>query len=248
MHYDRLSALIQRFNLKVEVCDPGKGNMRVLGTVEDGNPTRVMFSPSGRAVPEPIGECVLIDARVDWGGSANPLLSAMPSTLAMPVADEETELLLRLFLTEARQSRCGCATAMSRLAEVLIIRILRRQMQVGSTSTGLIAGLADAKISRALVVMHDTPGRDWRNADLAEVAGMSLSRFCDVFRALIGDTPQGYLRGWRMTLAHQDLERGDRVQAVARRYGYTSPEALTRAFQRQYGVRPADLKRARAVA
>jgi AraC-like DNA-binding protein len=41
-----------------------------------------------------------------------------------------------------------------------------------------------------------------------------------------------------MTLARQDLDHGDRVQAVARRYGYASSEALARAFQRQHGVNP----------
>jgi len=243
MRYDRLSALIQRFTLKVAVCEPGRGNMRVLGAETDGTPTRVIFSPTGRAVVQPVGEKVLIEVDVDWGGAANPLLAALPSTLALPVQDAETAQLLHVFLAEARSERCGCGTAMSRLAEVLVIRVLRAQMVRGSTEPGLIAGLADPRISRAIVAMHDDPGRAWRNEDLAAAAGMSLSRFCDVFRELVDRTPQSYLRHWRMTLARQDLDRGGRVQTVARRYGYTSPEALTRAFQRQYGISPSDLKR-----
>ena len=76
MSYDRLSALIQRFSLRVRLCDPGQGNMRVLGSDADGTPTRVFFSPTGRAVAEPFGERVLIETEVDWGGAANPLLAA----------------------------------------------------------------------------------------------------------------------------------------------------------------------------
>ena len=64
----------------------------------------------------------------------------------------------------------------------------------------------------------------------------------------MGETPQSYLRRWRMTLAHQDIERGDRVQAVARRYGYASPEALSRAFARQFEVNPLALRREAALA
>lgn len=243
MRFDRLSALIQRFTLRVTLCEPGKGNMRVLGAETDGVPTRVVFSPTGRAVVQPVGEKVLVEADVDWGGAANPLLAALPSTLALPVEDADTALLLQVFLAEAQAARCGAGSALSRLAEVLVIRVLRAQIERGTTEPGLIAGLANPKISRAIVAMHDDPGRAWRNEDLAAVAGMSLSRFCDVFRSLVDRTPQSYLRHWRMTLARQDLDRGGRVQAVARRYGYTSPEALTRAFQRQYGISPSALKR-----
>lgn len=243
MRFDRLSALIQRFSLQVSPCAPGAGNMRVLGRIGDGEPTRVIFSPTGRAVTDPVGERILIEALVDWGGTANPLMAALPSTLALPVGDEETLLLLRVFLGEAAAARCGSEMALSRLAEVLVIRVLRAQIERGSTEPGLIAGLADEKISRAIVAMHDEPGRVWRNTDLAAVAGMSLSRFCDVFRSALGEAPQVYLRHWRMTLARQDMDRGERVQAVARRYGYGSPEALTRAFQRQYGQSPRAVKR-----
>ena len=48
-----------------------------------------------------------------------------------------------------------------------------------------------------------------------------------------------------MTLARQDLDRGHRVQGVARRYGYASSEALARAFQRQYGINPLAARRER---
>lgn len=37
-----------------------------------------------------------------------------------------------------------------------------------------------------------------------------------------------------MVLAYQDAERGDRIQTIARRYGYSSGEALSRAFRREF--------------
>jgi AraC-like DNA-binding protein len=54
----------------------------------------------------------------------------------------------------------------------------------------------------------------------------------------------GYLRRWRLILAHQDIIRGDRVDAVARRYSYSSPESFTRAFRKVHGVAPTALRAA----
>ena len=53
-----------------------------------------------------------------------------------------------------------------------------------------------------------------------------------------------YLRRWRMVLARQDVERGERVQTVAARYGYASSEALGRAFKRLHGGTPTAFRNA----
>ena len=45
-----------------------------------------------------------------------------------------------------------------------------------------------------------------------------------------------------MILARQDVEKGDRIQAVASRYGYGSSEALGRAFRRQFGKNPISMR------
>jgi AraC-like DNA-binding protein len=90
--------------------------------------------------------------------------------------------------------------------------------------------------------MNEAPGRGWTLPDLAAEAGMSASRFAETFPQVMGETPLAYLRRWRMTLARRDLARGERVQAVARRYGYASGEALSRAFRRAHGITPLDAR------
>jgi AraC-like DNA-binding protein len=57
-----------------------------------------------------------------------------------------------------------------------------------------------------------------------------------------------YLRHWRLTVAHQDLVRGDRVEQVARRYGYGSGEGFSRAFRARFGVNPVAMRQPRAAA
>jgi AraC-like DNA-binding protein len=241
---DRLSALISRFDLRVEGVPLGTGNMAVFGAPETGRPSRVEIRTRGGSAAARPDEVPIAASNIDWGGAANPLMAALPARVSLPVRDPETRAILDVFIAEAGGGRCGSAKVLERLAEVLVIRLMRQQIEQGDAEPGVLAGLADPRLSRAIVALHEDPGRPWSNADLAVVAGMSLSRFADAFRQTVGETPQSYLRRWRMTLARQDMDRGARVQVVARRYGYASSEALARAFYRQFGVNPTDLRRA----
>lgn len=243
IRYDRLSALISRFEMRVAAAEPGCGNLRILGDAASGQPTRMAFALRGPLAAPDRGETVLIESVASWGGDSNPLLAALPARVSLPI-DDDAAALVRFLLAEARAARCGSGMVLNRLTEVLMIRMLRAEIERGATAPGLVSGLSDPRLSRAIVAMHEAPGRAWTNAELATTAGMSLSRFAEAFRARVGETPMGYLRRWRMTLARQDLDRGHRVQAVARRYGYTSSEALARAFQRQHGVNPLAVRRA----
>jgi AraC-like DNA-binding protein len=240
---DRLSALISRFEMTVTPAPAGDGNLAILGCPGIGEPRMVVFSPRGEANCCS-GDPVLVSAHASWGGDANPLLTALPAKICFDATgDAEMTLLLRLFMAEVGANRCGSQPVLNRLGEVLVIKILRVEISRGATAPGLVAGLADPRLARAIVAMHDDPGRAWRNDDLAAEAGLSLSRFAETFLETVGETPQTYLRRWRMTLARQDIQRGERVQAVARRYGYGSPEALSRAFSRQFDINPLALRR-----
>lgn len=240
---DRLNALLARFEMTVTPAPDGDGNLAILGCPETGEPKRAVFAPRADARCCE-GEPLLASAHASWGGAANPLVSALPDKICFEVAEcSEMSLLLRLFKSELEGQHCGVKPILNRLAEVLVIKLLRAEISQGATGPGLVAGLGDPRLARAIVAMHEDPGRAWRNEDLAAEAGLSLSRFAETFLQTVGETPQSYLRRWRMTLAHQDIAKGDRVQTVARRYGYSSPEALSRAFARQFEVNPLALRR-----
>lgn len=244
---DRLEALLSRFEMRVTPAPMGDGNLAILGCPQTGEPTTAVFAPRAEARCCN-GEPLLVSAHAQWGGEGNPLLSALPARICYDVGgDEEMTLLLRLFKAEAEGRHCGVRPVLSRLGEVLVIKLLRSEIERGATEPGLVAGLAEPRLAQAIVAIHEDPGRSWRNDDLAAVAGMSLSRFAEGFLNVVGETPQSYLRRWRMTLARQDIERGERVQTVARRYGYGSPEALSRAFSRQFDKNPLALRREAAL-
>lgn len=241
---DRLSALLSRFHVAVSVAQPGAGNLLVVGEPEHLRPTHIELCNGPRSTATGDGTTVLVELRAAWGGAANPLLHAFRQRVSLSIDDDdETEALVRVVLAEVRARRCGVDAVLSRLGEIIFVRLVRAEIDRGTAERGLLAGLSDARISKALVAMHESPGRSWRNDELAEVAGLSLSRFADVFQARLGQTPQSYLRNWRMTLAHQDIVNGDRIKAVSRRYGYASSEALARAFQRRFGKAPLAARR-----
>lgn len=242
--HDRLSALLARFELGVTPASQERSNLRILATAHETLPNRIVFCPR-RFICDPVAsdDTLLFSAEVNWGGPFNPLLCALPHSIEVEI-DEDSELIhvTRLLQAESTGRRCGSGTILDRLGEVLLVRLLRIQMETGATRSGLLAGLTDARLSRAIVAMHENPGRQWRNEDLADTAGLSLSRFSELFAATVGETPIAYLRRWRMLLAHQDVERGDRIQAIARRYGYSSGEALSRAFRREFNTNAISLR------
>ena len=75
---------------------------------------------------------------------------------------------------------------------------------------------------------------------LAEVACMSPYHFHRVYRAMQGETAAETVRRLRLHRAAVELITGELpVERVARRAGYGSQEAFTRAFKAAYGVPPA---------
>ena len=236
---DRLSSLLSHFHMAVTLASEGSGNLVIYGDHVSQTPKRIEFCAGDAKPDRDSDEVVLISLFADWGGQSNPLINAVSGRISLIVRhDDETGALVRVVLEEARAKRCGVNSVLSRLGEVIFVRLVRAEIERGAAESGLFAGLANPRISRVIVAMHENPGRSWRNNDLADVAGLSLSRFVDVFKDCVGRTPQSYLRHWRMTLAYQDIERGDRIKTIARRYGYASSEALARAFQRQFGKPP----------
>jgi AraC-like DNA-binding protein len=243
---DRLSAIIARFDLRADVCsEHGDANLFLLSETRDGELSHIDFWPvsPGTNIAPLCEEKVLISAHINLGGEANPLAQALPKRISLSVQDEGSlKDLAQLIIGEAHEQRCGRATTLHRLFEVLIVIMLRRILREHSSEAGLFSGLVDDQISKAIVAVHENPEFNWRVEDLADRAGLSRSQFMQRFKRRVGQTPAQYLREWRLSLARQDLEKGDRVKTVAQRYCYGSQEALSRAFHQRYHCTPAQVR------
>ncbi len=241
---DRLSALVSRFELDVKPVERSQANLVISRAPDATVPQHVCFTPEDTVPLAADGQRVVVfAARARWGGTVNPLINALPAQLDLGIEDDsEMHSLTTLLVAEGVQRRCGSGSVVNRLGEVLLVRLLRSLLSAGTAEVGLLGGLADPRLSAAIVAMHERPGQAWRIEQLALEAGLSTSRFADHFTRTVGQTPMAYLRNWRMVLARQDIEHGDRIQAIAARYGYASSEALSRAFRRHFGHSPIALR------
>ncbi|WP_179957712.1 AraC family transcriptional regulator [Exilibacterium tricleocarpae] len=184
----------------------------------------------------------LVYARVDMGGTQNPLLQIMPKTVEIELnKDDPVKTVANLIALEASMSRCGGQFALDRLCDLLVVNILRNRLESNQTEPGIFAGLAHPKLRHVVVAIHDDPGRPWKVDDFVELAGMSRSQFMATFQRTLGKSPMAYLKLWRMTAARNSLLKGGRVKEVARRFGYGSGDAFCRAFVATYGRPPTQL-------
>ncbi len=147
--------------------------------------------------------------------------------------------IIQLLLEESLQQRCGQETVLNRLAEVLLVHVLRYVMKHQKIETGVLAGLADIRLARAITAVHRFPDKRWTVQLLAGEAGMSRTAFNLFFRETVGCTPGEYLMQWRMRLACRWLETSHvMVGQIVDRLGYQSETAFFRAFRRQIGMSP----------
>lgn len=176
------------------------------------------------------------------GGATHPLLQALPPIVVVPLAEiPELDRALDLLFVEVDAQRCGSRVVADRIFEVIVIQMLRWMLdhaQDHGMSTGLLNGLADRHLARALTAVHRTPGAEWTLNTMATEAGMSRSAFTARFKEVVGQTPASYVTDWRITLAQARLKAGDSVTRTAIELGYASGPAFSRAFTSRVGHSP----------
>jgi AraC-like DNA-binding protein len=135
-----------------------------------------------------------------------------------------------------------------RLPELVLIEVLRAHLATApAVDHGWLAALRDPVLAPALSLMHGAPDRKWTVRELASDTAVSRSLLDDRFRQVLGRSPIRYLTEWRMHLAEDLLARTDTgVAAIARRVGYESEEAFSRAFKRARGLSPSHWRANRA--
>lgn len=264
---DRLSALLQRFDLRARVFHGGTlcgvahfdgthgaGHLHLLrqgtlGVTDERGHHTVLEEPSVLFFSRPAVHRLeareatgaeLVCASVDFGvGDENPLLRALPASLVVPLAQlPGLDLTQQLLFAEAFRQRCGHDAVVDRLTEVLLIQVLRYAIEQRLVDGGLMAGLADPRLHKALAAVHADPSRAWTLESMATEAGMSRARFAAHFARCVGVPPGEYLTGWRLGLARTLLRRGLSVKHVATEVGYANASALGRVFLQRLGSSP----------
>jgi AraC-like DNA-binding protein len=123
----------------------------------------------------------------------------------------------------------------------MFIETVRRYLETqGSERPGWVGGSRDPLVGHALALLHGSPAAPWTLSSLAGEVGASRSALAQRFTGLVGQPPMRYLAAWRMHMAGRLLSDQDaKVSDVARRVGYESEAAFSRAFKRATGASPA---------
>jgi AraC-like DNA-binding protein len=185
----------------------------------------------------------------------NALLAALPPLVRLRApadpARDRLQTLIDLTLGEAQRPRPGGHCVLVRLSELMFVEVVRRWLaeELATTGTssagcGLLSGLRDPLVARALAQLHRKPAAAWTLESLANEVGASRSRLAESFARSIGQPPMKYLTHWRLQLAARMLADGPvKVASVARDVGYGSEASFSRAFRRFAGASPAQWRR-----
>lgn len=132
-----------------------------------------------------------------------------------------------------------------RLSELLVAEVLKLHLATApAEESGWLAALRDPVLAPVLAAIHGSPEQKWTVARLAREANVSPSLLDQRFRDVLDLAPIRYLTGWRMHVAEDLLGSTTlSIAAIARRAGYESEEAFSRAFKRARGVPPSTARR-----
>ncbi|TRO92000.1 AraC family transcriptional regulator [Glycocaulis profundi] len=189
-------------------------------------------------VDGPVDMRALVGYCVFQSADATLLSSLLPDVVVVR-GEHRLALIMQLLGEEAIGSKPAREVVLQHLLEVLLIEALRSTAEPGK-APGLLRGLSDDRLARAIRAMHAAPGRNWSVAGLAREAALSRSGFHARFQSAVGMGPMAYLTAWRVALAKRLLRQRDTsVSEIARQVGYGSASAFSVAFQRETGLSPA---------
>ncbi|MDQ0393129.1 AraC family transcriptional regulator [Labrys monachus] len=197
----------------------------------------------------PVARTISATFQFENKGGVSPLLKLLPDIIHIARDADQSAVLIRdvaqFLVLETTEQEPGAALMISRVIDILIIRSLRTWARSLGTRQGWIGALADARVSRAVAALHRDPTRSWTVEDLASVAGMSRSRFAELFLEAVGEPPLRYLHRWRLAMASDLLRRSTLpVGEIAHSIGYESEAAFSRAFKTMFGTTPRDARSA----
>jgi len=99
------------------------------------------------------------------------------------------------------------------------------------------------RFNAALAYIEMNLDNDIDNKELSKIALCSFYQFQTLFAAMSGITLAEYIRSRRLDRAAFDLQNSnEKISEIALKYGYDSPTAFNRAFQKMHGMPPSKVR------
>lgn len=181
-------------------------------------------------------------------GNSQPLIESLPKVQIIRHHDiaqsKPLKNVMTLLIEEVNNKLFGSQSAVNSLAELFFMYLLRNLVKSEKIENGLLAGLSDKQISRALAAFHNNFSKAWSLDLLAKEAGLSRTKFIEKFRQLVGPTPANYMTQWRMNWAAAQLNNTKQsIYNIALSCGYQSDAAFSRVFRLQFGLPPSEYRK-----
>ena len=179
--------------------------------------------------------------------ASHPIIQSLPDVMHFPMLAVKGPIwsVVNLIDTEMRNQITTDGGIVDRLPEVLFLQLLNQYVHNNADATGFLAALGDKRVYRALSLIHRQLAYDWSLASLGEQAGMSRATLVRRFQDVVGVAPMAYITQWRIMKAHKLIVSSlASLEQIASTTGFASARTLTRAFKREYGCTPNELRRA----
>jgi AraC-like DNA-binding protein len=201
--------------------------------------------PSERGAQLPAGTLL-----VEFGSSTDA--SARRCTLDLCTASNDSSLALcfELLRQELRATPVD-QRVLRALCEVVVGLAERKSdLAVGHEDSARArpAAARDLCVRKALTLLASRLSERWTVERLARELGLSRAALARRFSSATGTSPLRYLQAQRIAEAERLLSNSDlTLSEIARRVGYESEFAFSRAFKRLRGVAPGQFRRSLGV-
>jgi AraC-like DNA-binding protein len=153
--------------------------------------------------------------------------------------NERVGELIREICREAARAHPYAQLRMSGLMMEVVAEVLRGQ--AGTTEAG---NAHVPQLEEAADYLQDHCNEDVSVEDAAGLAGLSPSRFRELFSRHFGRSPREYLRQARIMRAKRLMVGSDlTLSEIARRVGFSTVHSFSRAFKDREGIAPSEYRR-----
>ena len=154
-----------------------------------------------------------------------------------------------MLLAESARPGIGSRVLTEALLKQCLVLALRRWIELDASPLPWLAGVAGARLSRALRAVFEQPATAFTVDSLATIAGMSRSAFAAAFRRAFGQSPMSLVKLVRLRRASELLVTTTLpVADVAKRVGFSSRSNFSLAFGQLHGMDPSRFRRRFSVA
>lgn len=159
------------------------------------------------------------------------------------VRDPRVERIGWMMRAEEQDDHPGGRVFADSLASALAARLLALQAGAGRTASETRRALPEWRLRRVIEYVEVHLDEDLTLAELAGVAGFSLSHFKPLFKAATGTPVHRYVLERRVERARQLLLDGERsMTEIALEAGFSHSSHMARCLRRVLGLTPAELK------